>query len=63
MVPFVKVRLVAPKTGAKVGVPQPEVLTVGVAQTARPTGRVSVKLTPLRVVAVLGFTTLKVRVA
>ena len=62
MLPFVKIRLVAPKAGEKVGVPHPKVLTVGVVQTARPSGRSSVKLTPFRVLSVLGFTTLKVRV-
>ena len=62
MLPFVKVRLVAPKVGANVGVPHPKVLTVGVVQTANPAGRSSVKLTPFRALSVLGFTTLKVRV-
>ena len=62
MVPLLKVKLVAPEEGPKVGLPQPTVLTVGVVQTARPDGRASVNATPVRVVLVFGFTTKKVSV-
>ena len=63
MLPLLKVRLVALEDGAKVGVPQPTALAVGVVQTARPVGRLSVNATPVRVVPALGFTREKVSVA
>ena len=62
IIAFPKERLVSPEAGAKVGLPQPEVLDAGVLQTASPDGKVSEKPTPLRVLSGLRLTRLKLRV-
>lgn len=54
-----------PEAGAKVGLPQPEVVGVGVgATTIRPGigGKLSVKATPVNVAVALGFVIVKVKV-
>src|SRR5712692_4617989 len=49
MLPPVKVRVVLPAPGLKVGVPHPVVLGAGVAATCRPAGSESVNWTPVTV--------------
>ncbi len=63
MLPLLNVRLVAPEAGPKLGVPQPEVLAVGVVQTAKPDGRASVNATPFKIEDGLGLTNVKLSVA
>lgn len=62
MVPPLKVMMVAPPTGAYVGVPQPDLVALGVADTCRPAGRESVKETFVRAALILGLVMVNVRV-
>jgi hypothetical protein len=62
MVPPLKVRVVAPANGAKVGAPQPDLTTLGVADTCRPAGRLSVNETFVRAALALGLMMVNVRV-
>src|SRR4051794_14729096 len=60
IVPFEKLRLVAPAPGAHVGVPQPTDAAAGVEATVMPEGNESVKFTPVSG-AGLGFGIVNVR--
>ena len=60
--PPVNERVVAPAAGANVGVPQPDLVTLGVADTCSPAGRESVKETFVRAALALGLMMVKVRV-
>ncbi len=61
-VPPLKVRVVAPATGANVGVPQPDLTILGTAATCIPAGRESEKATFVRAALGLGFVMVNVRV-
>jgi len=62
IVPPLKVNVVLPAAGAKVGAPQPVVVAFGVPATSSPAGRASVKATPVNAVPVFGFVIVKVKV-
>jgi hypothetical protein len=62
IVPPEKLTDVFPADGAKVGEPQPEVVTFGVVATCKPAGNESVKATPVSAVLGFGFVIVKVSV-
>jgi len=62
IVPALKVNVVLPAAGAKVGAPQLVVVAFGVAATSKPAGKASVKATPVNAVPVFGFVIVKVKV-
>jgi hypothetical protein len=59
MVPPEKATEVLPAAGAKVGAPQPVVVTFGAAATCRPAGNESVKATPVSAVPAFGLVIVK----
>jgi len=62
IVPPLKVRLVSVAAGVKVGLPQPEILSLGIEATSRSLGSESVKATPVRDVPEFEFVIVKVSV-